>query len=107
MHEVEAELLKTENIKPLLWLRYIDDIFFICTRGEKQLKNFMKNFKSCKSNFKFTYEYSKSEINFLNLKVKFEKGSLVTSVYIKPTDRHRYLHYRSSHPDQIKRSINS
>ena len=107
MHEVETELLKTENIKPLLWLRYIDDIFFIWTRGEKQLKNFMKNFKSYKFNFKFTYEYTKSEINFLNLKVKFEKGSLVTSVYIKPTDRHRYLHYRSSHPDQIKRSINS
>ena len=29
MHEVETELLKTENIKPFLWLRYIDDIFFI------------------------------------------------------------------------------
>ena len=64
----------------------------------------MNNFNNNKTNLKFTYEYSKNEINFLDLKVKFEKGSLVRSVYIKPTDRHQYLHYRSSHPDHIKRS---
>ena len=51
---------------------------------------------------KFTYEYSKNEPNFFDLKIKFEKGSLVTSVYIKPTDRHQY---RSSHLNHIKRSI--
>ena len=31
--------------------------------------------------------------------------SLTTSVYIKPTDCHQYLHYRSSHPGHIKGSI--
>ena len=65
---------------------------------EKQLKTFMNDFNNFKSNLKLTYEYSKNEI-------KFEKGSLVTSVYIKPTDRHQYLHYRSSHLNHIKRSI--
>ena len=66
----------------------------------------MNNFNTCKSDLKFTYEYSKSEVNFLDLKVKFEKGSLVTSFYIKPTDKHQYLYYRSSHPEEInKRSL--
>ena len=31
MKEVEAEFLKTQNLKPSLWLQYIDDIFFIWT----------------------------------------------------------------------------
>ena len=30
--------------------------------------------------------------------------SITKSVYIKPTDRHQYLHYRSSHPGHIKGS---
>ena len=45
---------------------------------------------------KFTYEYSKSEINFLDLRIKFEKGSLVTSAYIKLRDVKQYLSYCSS-----------
>ena len=42
---------------------------------------------------------------FFDLKEKLNNGKLTTSAYKKPTDRHQYLHYRSSHPDYIKRSI--
>ena len=35
-------------------------------------------------------------MNFLDLNVKLNNGELTTSVYIKPTDCHQYLHYRSS-----------
>ena len=80
MEDVETEFFKTQNVKPLLWLRYIGDIFFIWTHGEELLKTFMNSFNNYKSNLKFTCKHSKSEINFLDLKVKFEKGSLVTSV---------------------------
>ena len=27
------------------------------------------------------------------------------SIYFKETDRHQYLHYQSSHPEHMKRSI--
>ena len=30
---------------------------------------------------------------------------MVTDLYFKEADRHQYLHYQSSHPDHIKRSI--
>ena len=30
---------------------------------------------------------------------------MVTDLYFKETDRHQYLHYRSSHPEHIKKSI--
>ena len=105
MDEVETEFLETQNFKPLVWMRYIDDIFFIWTHGEEKLKNFMNEFNNFKSNLKFTFESDSECINFLDLNVKLNNGRLTTSVYIKPTDRHQYLHYRSSHPDHIKRSI--
>ena len=59
--------------KPLLWLWYICDIYFKRTHEEEQLKTFMNNFNNYKSNLKFPYEYSKSEINFLNLNLNLKK----------------------------------
>ena len=32
-------------------------------------------------------------------------NKLSTDLYIKPTDRHQYLHYTSSHPEHTKKSI--
>lgn len=36
--EVETEYLKTQESAPLVWLGYIDNIFFIWTQGEEHLK---------------------------------------------------------------------
>ena len=106
MEKVKTEFLKTQNLKPLSWLQYTDNVFFMWTHGEEQLKTFMNNINNYKSNLKcITYEYSKNEINFLDLKVEFKEGSLVTNVYIKPRNRHQYLHHHSSCLDHIKRSI--
>ena len=44
-------------------------------------------------------------ISFLDLNVKLSQGQLETDLFIKPTDRHQYLHYSSSHPEHTKRSI--
>ena len=41
MDQVESKLLQTQKFKPLVWFRYIDNIFFIWTRGKNSLKNFM------------------------------------------------------------------
>ena len=65
----------------------------------------MKDFNNFKSNLKFTFECDRNSTNFLDLNVKLNNGELTTSVYIKPTDHHQYPHYRSSHPDHIRRSI--
>ena len=53
----------------------------------------------------FTYESSKKSIAFLDLDVAVYNGRLESTVHIKPTDRHQYLHYSFSHPEQTKRSI--
>ena len=36
MDEVETSFLETQEMKPLVWLRYIDDVFFIWTHGQEK-----------------------------------------------------------------------
>ena len=51
---------------------------------------------------KFTYEFNKEKITFLDMKVSLKKFS--TDVYLKPTDRRQYLYYLSPHPYHTKKS---
>ena len=105
MDQVESNFLQTQKFQPLVWFRYIDDIFFIWTHGENSLKNFMKEFNNFNRNIKFTYEFSEASINFLDLNVRLSNSKLQTSLYVKPIDRHKYLYFRSSHTKHTKRSI--
>jgi len=54
---------------------------------------------------KFTSDYSKHAINFLDVQVKRKGNRLVTDLYIKPTDIHQYLEANSCHPNDCKNSI--
>ena len=65
----------------------------------------MSSFNSFTPNLKFTYESSKKDISFLDLKVSLTRGKLSADLHIKPTDCHQYLHYSSGHPEYTKRSI--
>ena len=77
----------------LVWFRYIDDVFFLWTHGEKNLKQFLYNLNNYDPNLKFAHEYSKKEIQFLDLKVGIKNANITTDLYVKDTDRHQYLHY--------------
>ena len=105
MDYVETEFLKIQAIKPWLWKRFIDDIFFIWTDSEENLNKFLKDLNEFHPNLKFTYEKSKEKINFLDLVIKLTDGKIITDLYCKPTDSHQYLHYDSCHAEHIKRSI--
>ena len=99
MDQLETKFLETQTFKPLVWFRYIDDIFFIWTHGEEKLKTFIAELNSFNDNIKFTYEYNKDSIPFLDLKVISSNGKFITSLYSKPTDYYQYLHYESCHLD--------
>ena len=105
MDEVETEFLKSQELQPFLWLRYIDDIFFIWTRGTQRLDSFLNELNKFHANLSFTYETSEEMVKFLDLNVSIRNGAISTDLYIKPTDGHQYLHYKSSHPEHIKTSI--
>ena len=59
---------------PFLWLRYIDDILFIWTHGEKRVQTFLENLNKFHPNIKFTHESSKENISFLGYNVKLSEG---------------------------------
>ena len=103
---IETEFLKTQAIKPWLWKRFIDDIFFIRTDSKENLNKFLKDLNEFHPNLRFTYEKSKEKIiNFLDLVIKLTEGKVVTDLYCKSTDSHQYLHYDSCYAEHIKRSI--
>ena len=92
-------------MQPFIWLRYIDDIFFIWRHGEEQLNLFLKGLNEFHPNLKSTYETSQNTVDFLDLKVSLKDGAIFTDQLIKPTDGHQFLYYKSSHPNHIKNSI--
>ena len=104
MDKIEIAFIKTQELQPFVWLRYIDDIFFIWTHGEAKLKKFMEAFNKFLPSLQLTYEPSKRRVAFLDFDVSLENGSVTTDLHTKSTDCHQYLHCSSSHPDHIKNS---
>ena len=43
-----------QSHQPAIWLRYINDHFFIWTHGEGQLEKFMADFNAFNPNIQFT-----------------------------------------------------
>ena len=66
--DVESKFLKTQSLQPLIWLRYIDDMFFIWTHGEEKLQLFLTDLSNYNPHIKFTYEFNKQHISFLDFK---------------------------------------
>ena len=90
------------RIKPLVWKRFIHDIFMVWTHGEGSLNHFIEYLISLHESIKFTHEFSYSDINFLDTTVKFNVNrELITTLYNKPTDTHLYLEYSSAHPSNV------
>ena len=74
MDELENKFLQSQSLQPLVWLRYIDDIFFIWTHGKDKLEKFLDDLNRFNNNIKFTHESSKENVTFLDLIVKLSKG---------------------------------
>ena len=64
MDQVETDFLQTQKFQPLVWFRYIDDIFFIWTHGEENLREFLEEFNKFHPNIKFTHEFSEENVTF-------------------------------------------
>ena len=65
----------------------------------------MKSLNEFHTCIKFTCESNKESIAFLDIKVSLRSDKVFTDVYIKPTDRHQYLHCLSAHPYHTKKSV--
>lgn len=87
----------------LFWRRFIDDAFFLWKGGAESLKFFMAKITSTKWGINFTYEYSITSVNFLDLTITKNEGRLLTKTFFKTTDRNGYIPIGSCHhPNWLK-----
>ena len=105
MDRLKNDFLNTHEYLPLVWYRYIDDIVFIWRRGEEKIKFFLDDINKYHPNINFAHQSNKECINFSDLTVSLLDNKVSTDLYKKPTHRHQYFHYVSSHPDYTKKSI--
>ena len=88
MSDLEEKIFKDCDKRPLTWWRYIDDTFMLWQHGEKELEKFLEFVNYYHPTIKFTANYSRKEVNFLDVSVRKTINQLVTDLYIKPTDTH-------------------
>ena len=99
MHKLEEELIESYPLKPKIWLRYIDDVFFIWEHGLTEMNKWVTHLNNAHLSIKFTCEHSFKEIHFLDTRVKVDQSqSLYTVSLPYKSDSHNYLLYRSAHP---------
>ena len=92
--------------KPILFLRYIDDIFMVWTKSEKQLKDFMSELNQKHPSIKFDYQFDCKQIEFFYTLVYIDQqNKLQTTPFRKSSDRQNVLNAKPEHPYSLKKSI--
>ena len=105
MADLDEKILNAFEEKRMIWWKYIDDIFFIWEHGEESLEKFLNKLNTFHPTIKFTAEYSKEAINFLDVNVRLVEGELMTDLFVKPIDTHQFLDPISSHSYHCKKGI--
>ena len=86
MSIVESDMLNeyeaATGIRPFLWLRYIDDVFFLWSNDEESLLKFIKfvrtysKSKEMKSSLNYDVFHSQNTVNFLDCTVRIKMVNL-------------------------------
>ena len=110
MAEVETDIINQSPNKPLIWKRYIDDIFSLWKTNKEAIRNFTKLANSFQPTIKFTAEISDTEITFLDTCVykgdRFKKHSILdVRTHFKPTETFQYTHFDSCHPPGVRKGF--
>ena len=100
MDSIERHILNSApgGKKPLVWFRFIDDIFCIWTHGVDLLQIFFEHMNSTHPTIQFEMSHSVNEIPFLDVLILNRDNTLHTTLYKKPTDVPSLLHSNSFHP---------
>ena len=94
MVALEEDVLQTLIKKPWLWWKYIDDKVMMWQHGEDELEIFLEKLNNLHPSLKFTCEYSREKVNYLDLQVIVRESRLITDIhqYLDPSSCHSY-HY--------------
>merc|ERR1712002_777932 len=104
--EVQKKAVEEIGKSPRFWKRFVDDIIGVWKGSKEEFLRFIEICNGNEERIKVTYEICEKEAVFLDTKVtRRENGDLKTELYVKPTDRTRYLHKDSDHPRHVKEGI--
>ena len=105
MEFFETKILNKIIPSNIPWLRYIDDIICLWPT-DKNVKEFLSELNMLVDSIKFTLEEEKEgSLPFLDCTILRHGNELKFKIYRKPTNVCSYIHYYSSHPDSVKRSV--
>jgi len=108
MGSLEQSMLENARVKPKYYRRFIDDIFMIVNCNETQLEELITHMNQQNASIKFTHEYSKEEITFLDVTVYRDlkrSDKLQVKTFIKPTNKQLYISNSSYHPPGATRGV--
>ena len=109
------------NMRPSLWLRYVDDVI-ICYEDMSKFEAYLEHLNGIRPTIQFTYELGTSEkvvngqpnlpanvsecLPFLELNVmRLDNGEFAFSIYRKPCHSGNYIHAYSYQPLNLKGNV--
>ena len=90
---------------PLIYLRFIDDIFLIWIGNKKDLMKFLNELNTKHESIKFKYQISHTRITNLDTDVYIKNNKLYIKIYTKRTNRQTFFNINFEHPKSLKVSI--
>ena len=110
MSAIGTEIIRLRSKKPLVWKRYIDDIFSLWNIDKKDIGSFIELANNHHPTIKFTAEISDTEITFLDTCVhkgyRFERESILdVRTHFKPTESFQYTEFSSCHPPGVRKGF--
>ncbi|XP_053574929.1 uncharacterized protein LOC128664189 [Bombina bombina] len=90
----------------MYYRRYIDDLLMIWYGTEEEALSFVSLLNENSVGIKFTSEFNKTSINYLDVTLTGMNNSHVSSrVYRKPITGNTLLHAKSNHPKRVFKSV--
>ena len=110
MGTVESQILRRSVLKPLVWKRFIDEIFSIWNINKDQVTQFIEQANSHHPTIKFTAEISDTDTTFLDTSIykgeRFANESILDiKTHFKATEAFQYTHFSSCHPPGVKKGF--
>ena len=103
----EEKYVYTYPKQPVLWKRFIDDIFVIWKFSQDELDEFITYLNNRMPSIIFEADISVNSVHFLDTTVSIDhtNGTIHTTLYTKPTDAHNYINYESCHQKSCRDGI--
>lgn len=105
MAHFEENNILNQELKPLLYRRYIDDIFIVWSHGPEELQTLFRHANRAHHTIKFTIESSTETIHFLDLTLSLTNNRIETTTYFKPTNNFSYIPGNSFTPPSIFKGV--